>query len=425
MTTSFTLTTTLRILLSLAATAAVLYFMGTKLRARLNKVQYGLIGLTMLTATIHMLSGATEYLLYLNGVGYLVLLTWLYFAPLGPLEPYRPWLYAILAIYTMITIISYFVIHPWAMHADSLDRLGMFTKIVEIGLLGLLVVDYGRGGQPVAPVIESSGTEKTSQTPHLDGDDNGHLPEGVPALEIRGLAYAYPGKPKVLQDINLTIQPKERVGLIGPNGAGKTTLFMLVCGIHKPEVGEIIIFGRPMKHRSFRPEIGLVFQKPDDQLFSPSVWDDVAFGPENLGLPLAEIEQRVKETLATTGVTALADRSPHHLSGGEKRMVSIAGVMAMHPQLVIYDEPSANLDIRSRRRLIEFLQQTDHAFIIASHDLEFLLEVCDRVILLDEGRLIADGPARSVMNDEALMQAHGLERPHSLTPHAHAMLASQ
>jgi cobalt/nickel transport system ATP-binding protein len=325
----------------------------------------------------------------------------------------------------MITITGYFVIHLWGMHGDALDTLGLLTKAVELLLLGLLVLDYLRGGQPVTPLINAGSTEKARQTPSLYGEDNGKFPAGVPALEIWGLTYSYPGKPNVLRDINLTIQPKERVGLIGPNGAGKTTLFMLVCGIHKSEAGEIAIFSQPMKYRSFRPEIGLVFQKSDDQLFSPSVWDDVAFGPENLGLSPEEIEQRVEEALATAGVTGLADRPPHHLSGGEKRMVSIAGVMAMHPQLVMYDEPSANLDIRSRRRLIEFLQQADHAFIIASHDLEFLLEVCDRVILLDEGRLIADSPSRSVMSDDALMQAHGLERPHSLTPHPKPILASQ
>jgi cobalt/nickel transport system ATP-binding protein len=196
---------------------------------------------------------------------------------------------------------------------------------------------------------------------------------------------------------------------------------MSLVGIQKPEAGEIALFGRPTKHRDFRPEIGLVFQKSDDQLFSPSVRDDVAFGPENLGLPPAEVTQRVTEALTITGVADLADRAPHHLSGGEKRMVSIAGVMAMHPQLVIYDEPSANLDIRSRRRLIEFLQQADHAFIIASHDLEFLLEVCERIILLDEGRIIADGSPHEVMSNIELMKAHGLERPHSLTPHWNAI----
>ena len=414
MTTTFVLTSTLRIVLSLAATAGVLYFMWASLRTRLNGVQYSVIGLTLFTATVHMLSGASEYLLYLNGVGYLVLLTLLYFAPLGPLELYRRWLYPGLAVYTVITITGYFLAHPWGMPGDSLDTLGIVTKLAEVALLGLLAADYLRGGRPVAPLVKEVTAPATRQTLSLDGATP---PTGIAALDVLGLRYSYPNNPGVLQDISLTIQPKERVGLIGPNGAGKTTLFMSLVGIQKPEAGEIVLFGRSMKHRDFRPEIGLVFQKSDDQLFSPSVRDDVAFGPENLGLPPEEVTQRVTSALTITGVAELAERAPHHLSGGEKRMVSIAGVMAMHPQLVIYDEPSANLDIRSRRRLIEFLQQADHAFIIASHDLEFLLEVCERIILLDEGRIIANGSPHEVMSNAELMEAHGLERPHSLTPH--------
>ncbi len=404
------LTGTLRVALALAAAAGVLYFLWINLKWRLRGVQYGIIGLVVLTATVHMLSGANDYLLYLNGVGFLVLLTLLYFVPLGPLEPYRRWLYGIVAAYTGVTIAGYFIIHPWGIPSDTL---GIFTKATEIILLGLLAIEFFRRGQPVAPLIIEEAGPVSIETHRL----NGKPPGDVPALKIRGLNYSYPDKPDVLQNINLTIRPNERVGLIGPNGAGKTTLFMSLVGIQKPEAGEITLFGQTMQHRDFRPEIGMVFQKSDDQLFSPSVRDDVAFGPENLGLSPAEVSHRVEAALSATGVAKLADRPPHHLSGGEKRMVSIAGVMAMQPHLVIYDEPSANLDIRSRRRLIEFLQQTDHAFIIASHDLEFLLEVCKRVILLDAGQIVADGPPYAVMNNPTLMEAHGLERPHSLTPH--------
>ena len=419
MTLTFALTTTLRILLSLAATAGASYFLWSKLRTRLNMVQYVIIGLTLFTAAIHMLSGATDTLLYLNGVGYLSLLMLLYFAPLGPLESYRRRLYGMLAGYTVITIIAYFVIHPWGM----VDTLGLVTKAVEGALLVTLGIDFLRGGQPVKPLVETSAIPTVRHPQSIHSAPNGKLPAGVPALEVRGLKYSYPDKPGVLQNVDLTIQPQERVGLIGPNGAGKTTFFMSLVGIQRAEAGEIKLFGQPLKHRDFRPEIGMVFQKSDDQLFSPSVRDDVAFGPENLGLSPEEVDQRVEAALSTTGTTELADRPPHHLSGGEKRMVSIAGVMAMRPQLVIYDEPSANLDLRARRRLIEFLQQADHAFIIASHDLEFLLEVCNRVILLDEGHIIADGPAREVMGNVDLMEAHSLERPHSLTPHLEPILA--
>ena len=234
---------------------------------------------------------------------------------------------------------------------------------------------------------------------------------------VAGLSFSYPDKPDVLWDVSLKVLPGERVGLIGPNGAGKTTLFLAICGVLKPDAGEIVLFSKPMAPGDFRPEISMVFQNPDDQLFCPSVRDDVAFGPQNLGLSKGEVEARVTEALALAGGLELADRPPHHLSGGEKRMVSIAGVLAMRPKLVIYDEPNANLDIRSRRRLIRFLQASKETMLIASHDLELILEVCDRAILMDEGRIVVNGDPRQVMGDVKLMEAHGLERPHSLVPH--------
>jgi len=239
-----------------------------------------------------------------------------------------------------------------------------------------------------------------------------------PALVVSGLSFSYPDKPDVLRDVSLKVLPGERVGLIGPNGAGKTTLFLAICGVLKPDAGEIVLFGKPMAHGDFRSEISMVFQNPDDQLFCPSVRDDVAFGPQNLGLSKSEVEARVMEALALTGGLELADRTPHHLSGGEKRMVSIAGVLAMRPRLVIYDEPNANLDICSRRRLIRFLQASKETMLIASHDLEVILEVCGRAILMDEGRIVVNGDSRQVMGDVELMEAHGLERPHSLVPHS-------
>ncbi|MGB7443322.1 MAG: ABC transporter ATP-binding protein [Coleofasciculaceae cyanobacterium] len=239
------------------------------------------------------------------------------------------------------------------------------------------------------------------------------------ALAISGLYFSYPGQPNILQNISLRIQPGERVGLIGPNGAGKSTFFLLMCGVLKPAAGKIGLFGKPLVVGEFRPEIGLVFQNPNDQLFSPSVRDDVAFGPENMGLPEEEIEKRVQESLYLTGVEHLAQRVPHNLSGGEKCMVAIAGVLAMHPQLILYDEPSANLDLRARRRLISFLQTSPETNLISSHDLELILEVCDRVILLNEGRIIADGKTSEVMANKQLMETHGLEKPHSLIAHPH------
>lgn len=238
-----------------------------------------------------------------------------------------------------------------------------------------------------------------------------------PVLTVSDLSFSYPDRPDVLRDINLKVMPGERVGLIGPNGSGKTTFFLVVCGVLKPSAGELVLTGNPVVNGDFRPEVGMVFQNPDDQLFCPSVKDDVSFGPRNMGLAKGEVEARVAAALSTVGVTELAHRPAHHLSGGEKRMVSIAGVLAMHPPLILYDEPGANLDIRSRRRLIHLLQASKETILIATHDLEFVLEVCGRVVLIDKGHIISDGTPREVMGDDKLMNAHGQEKPHSLVPH--------
>ncbi|NET34432.1 MAG: energy-coupling factor ABC transporter ATP-binding protein [Cyanothece sp. SIO1E1] len=234
------------------------------------------------------------------------------------------------------------------------------------------------------------------------------------AITTHDLSFSYPDRPHILQDVNLDVFPGERVGVIGPNGAGKTTLFLLMCGVLQPTSGQAFLFGHPVTAGRFRPDLGLVFQNPDDQLFSASVWDDIAFGPQNMGLPPTELEHRVAEALTLTGTQELSQRPPHHLSGGEKRMVAIASVLATHPQLIIYDEPSANLDFRARRRLIQFLQTSEQTMLISSHDLELILEVCDRVVLLDQGRIIADGKPVEIMNNQSLMEAHGLEKPYSL-----------
>lgn len=238
------------------------------------------------------------------------------------------------------------------------------------------------------------------------------------ALNITNLTFAYP-EVQVLRGIDLNIAQGERVGLIGPNGVGKTTLFHVVCGILAPTGGDVTLFGDPVQPGQFHPEVGLVFQYPDDQLFSPSVYDDIAFGPLNMGLELDEVDRRVKRALEITGIEKLGKRAPHHLSGGQKRMVAIAGIMAMEPQLIIYDEPSANLDMRARRRLIDFMKQSEETLLVSAHDLELVLEVCERVILLDEGQIVAQGNPHELMADEALMLAHGLETPHSLRPHIH------
>jgi len=240
-----------------------------------------------------------------------------------------------------------------------------------------------------------------------------------PALELSGVFFHYSPDSPLLKGIDLQILPGEKVGIIGPNGAGKTTLFLLISGILKKNAGEIRLFGEPVVPGKFYPEIGLVFQNPDDQLFCPTVRDDVAFGPTNLGLDREAVETRVRRAVTATGVGRLMEKAPHHLSGGEKRMVAIAGVLAMEPKVIIYDEPTSNLDIRYRRRVINFLGQSRETLLIASHDLEFILETCSRVVLLDNGRIIADGNPRVIMNRADLMEEHGLERPHSLLNHSH------
>jgi len=238
-----------------------------------------------------------------------------------------------------------------------------------------------------------------------------------PVLAARGVSFSYPDNPDVLKDITIEVTPGQRVGLIGPNGAGKTTLFLVICGMLKPSAGEVSLLGKPVTFGKFNPQVAMVFQNPDDQLFCPSVRDDIAFGLQNMGLPREEVEARVEAALLTVRASRLADRPVHHLSEGEKRIVSIASVLAMRPELVMYDEPSANLDIRSRRRLIRLLQSSNETILVASHDLELILEVCGRVILIDEGKIVADGKPREIMGDEQLMEAHGQEKPHSLIPH--------
>lgn len=243
-------------------------------------------------------------------------------------------------------------------------------------------------------------------------------PTNKPVLKISELSFNYPDGHHVLKDINLNVWSGERVGIVGPNGAGKTTYFQLLCGVLKPTVGKINLFGKSVVPGEFRSEVGMIFQNSNDQLFCPAVRDDIAFGPRNLGISKEEVDARVQEAISVTGIEELSERPPHHLSGGEKRMVAIAGVLAMRPRIVIYDEPTSNLDMRYRRRLINFLKESSQeAMLISSHDLEFILEVCNRVILMDGGCIVADGSPRDILGDVALMEAHGLERPHSLVPH--------
>jgi len=233
------------------------------------------------------------------------------------------------------------------------------------------------------------------------------------ALSVNNLCYSLNQK-TIINQIKFQVYQKERIGIIGANGAGKTTLFLLMCGILAASSGEIYLFEDKITQGKFYPNIGLVFQNPNDQLFCSTVGEDVAFGPKNMGLNITEVNQRVEDALNLTGMLSLVNRVPYQLSGGEKCMVAIATVLAMKPKLVLYDEPSANLDLKARRRLINFLQSASQTYLLASHDLELILEVCERVILLSGGKIVADGKPREIMSDHLLMEENSLEVPHSL-----------
>ncbi|MGP9792088.1 energy-coupling factor ABC transporter ATP-binding protein [Roseinatronobacter sp. NSM] len=239
-------------------------------------------------------------------------------------------------------------------------------------------------------------------------------------LHLDRVCVGWPDHAPVLRDISLTLQHGERVGLVGPNGAGKSSLFLSIAGVLSPHAGTIRLNGQALRTGQFLPDVALVFQQAEDQLFCPTLAEDVAFGARNMGLAGAELDARVAQALAACGLSALADRPVHQLSGGEKRRACIAGALVMRPALMLLDEPSAALDLRNRRNLIALLGRTDQALVVASHDLELVLELCPRVIVIDQGRICADGPARQVLGNAGLMAAHGQEVPHSLTPHAPA-----
>jgi cobalt/nickel transport system ATP-binding protein len=239
----------------------------------------------------------------------------------------------------------------------------------------------------------------------------------TPVIEIHGLGYRYPDGTVALSDIDLHIHEGERVALLGPNGAGKTTLILHMNGIHLPQTGSVAVSGYPITDDNLIEiwrRVGIVFQDPDDQLFMPTVQQDVAFGPANLGLQGAELDDRVAAALASVEVTDLADRPPNHLSFGQKRRVAIAGVMAMEPEILILDEPTSNLDPASRNDLTSILDGLDVTRLIVTHDLLYALEVCERSLIIDVGRIVADGPTRDVLGDSDLLAQHRLALPAGL-----------
>jgi cobalt/nickel transport system ATP-binding protein len=231
------------------------------------------------------------------------------------------------------------------------------------------------------------------------------------AIEARGLRFSYPNGVAGLAGVDLSVRHGERVAVLGPNGAGKTTLMLHLNGLLAGE-GELTVAGidaRRGEVRALRAAVGLVFQDPDDQLFMPTVREDVAFGPLNLGA--ADVAARVDGALATVSRENAAERAPHQLSLGQRRRVAIATVLAMDPRLLVLDEPSASLDPRSRRELLEMLGRLEQTMLVVTHDLLFAAELCDRAVILSAGRIVADGNCLDILRDADLLAAHDLELP--------------
>lgn len=233
-------------------------------------------------------------------------------------------------------------------------------------------------------------------------------------VELSDLSYTYPDTTQALHAVRFRITHGESVALVGANGAGKSTLLMHLNGAVLPQSGAVRIGEVPVTRATLpeiRRSVGMVFQDADDQLFMPTVYEDVAFGPLNLGLPPEEVERRVNDALGRVGAEGLRNRPSHHLSGGEKRNVAIATVLAMRPDVLVMDEPSASLDPLTRRRLIALLNSFEHTKIIATHDLDLVLDVCQRTIVMHQGRVTADGPTREIFQDEELLRRSHLEKP--------------
>ena len=231
-------------------------------------------------------------------------------------------------------------------------------------------------------------------------------------IEVEQLSFAYPDGHPALNNTSLSIAPGEKVALVGPNGAGKSTLMLHLNGILMGK-GTVRVCGLAVSDKTVgkvRAAVGLVFQNPDDQLFSPTVFDDVAFGPIYQGLPKAEIERRVERALDAVHMCDYVKRVSHHLSVGEKKRIAIATVLSMQPEILVLDEPSAGLDPRARRSLINLLRELPQTMLVSTHDLPLARELFPRTVIMDHGEIVADGATESLLNDVALLEAHGLEK---------------
>lgn len=235
----------------------------------------------------------------------------------------------------------------------------------------------------------------------------------TPAVQVDALSFHYPDGRAALANVSFRIEPGEQVGLLGPNGAGKTTLLLTLAGVLTPYSGKIAVYGlnptAVADRRKLPAKLGLLFQDPDDQLICPTVADELAFGPLNLGLSEVEVRERINVALAAVGLLGFQERVPHQLSGGEKRRVALASILTMQPDLLLLDEPTAFLDPRGRREFLSLLKTLPQTKLIASHDLAFIRAACNRVLVLDGGCLLADGPTEQVIADHGLLREHGLE----------------
>jgi len=244
-------------------------------------------------------------------------------------------------------------------------------------------------------------------------------PVPAPALVVSGLGYDYPDGTTALRGVDLEVAVGERVAVLGPNGAGKTTLMLQLNGLLRPTSGQVSIGGEVLTDdsvRQIRQQVGMVFQDPDDQLFMPTVFDDVAFGPRNAGLADDQVNQRVALALEQVGMAAVADRPPHHLSLGQRRRVAIATVLSMDPQLLVLDEPSSNLDPSSRREVAEVLLALGRTTVMVTHDLPYAALLCPRSVILSQGRIVADQDTTDLLQNADLLARHRLELPFGFDP---------
>ncbi len=236
-----------------------------------------------------------------------------------------------------------------------------------------------------------------------------------PVFELRGVRYRYPDGSLALDGMDLAVAAGESVALLGPNGAGKSTLLLHLNGILRATEGSVLVEGVEVSDetvRGIRARVGIVFQDPDDQLFMTTLYDDVAFGPLNMGLEPAEIDDRVHEALHAVGLAESASRPAQHLSFGQRKRAALATVLSMRPPVLVLDEPTSNLDPRGRREMAALLASLPATKVLATHDMDLAAALCTRAVIIDAGKSAADGPSADVMGDETLLEAHGLERPH-------------